>query len=75
MILLWPNNENLRINIKSYPVLKTDPERMTFREPLSDTLCAITPQGEAIPAHVAYFSKRGPDKKFDTTNINPNHYV
>lgn len=74
-ILPWANDENLCINVKPHAVFTANPERMTFWEPFSDTLYTITPAGEAIPTHVVGFSKGGPDRKFVTTNINPNLYA
>jgi hypothetical protein len=66
------NDENLVINVYPHGLFFYNPERMTFWEPYVDTLYTIKPSGEAIPTHVIGFSSGGPDRKFATTNINPN---
>ncbi len=61
-ILQRANDENLINNYDPFASFKVNPDRMTFWEPLEDTLYTISPLGDVIPTHVVGFSKGGPDR-------------
>ena len=62
------NDENLGNNFEPHAMFKVNPDRMTFWEPLADTLYTISPLGDVIPTHVVGFSKGGPDRKLVPNN-------
>ncbi|MBT3244175.1 MAG: 6-bladed beta-propeller [Bacteroidetes bacterium] len=61
-ILQRANDENLQNNFIPHAMFKVNPDRMTFWEPLEDTLYTISPLGDVTPTHVIGFSKGGPDR-------------
>ena len=64
------NDENLQNNFDPHAMFKVNPDRMTFWEPLEDTLYTISPLCDVIPTHVVGFSKGGPDR-----NLIPNRHL
>ncbi|MDD4646233.1 MAG: 6-bladed beta-propeller, partial [Bacteroidales bacterium] len=71
-ILPRANDENLCFCVNPNGVFGSSESRMTFWEPLLDTLYTITPEGKSFPTHQIGFSKGGPTREFAKNNFNPN---